>query len=539
MASFSVVITCYNHGQYLAQAIESVNNQHFDEVETIVVDDGSTDETADVATRFPCVQYLWQENNGLSSARNAGLRAAKTDYIVFLDADDWLLPGALEVADAQVKANPLASIIVGGYVPVWETGSGYEYGDAYAPHFGRDPYAALLLRNVVHMHAAVVYRRDVLEDVGGFDERLDAAEDYDVLLRIARDCERPIQPHSAPVAAYRKYRHNENMSGDPAKMLKAHLEVVGRHRSYIDRNPQYARAFKTGIQNCKDYYGSLLLRRLKESLASAPMKKNTQKDAAVVVRHIPVWTVKRLLRRTAQSVIPSKVKRLIRRAVGAAVVNPPPGEVDWGDLRTTNPMSRAFGFDRGTPVDRYYIEGFLEDYQHDIQGRVLEIGERTYTKRFGKDDVTQSNVLHYTDDNPDADFVGDLTDAPHLPSDTFDCIILTETLQLIYDVRAALSTLYRILRPGGVLLLTVPGLTPTPPSYIGEGWYWSFTDKSMYKLLEEYFPASHINVEAYGNVLSAIAMLEGIAQEELTISELDPRDGAYQVTVIARAQKPA
>jgi SAM-dependent methyltransferase len=132
-----------------------------------------------------------------------------------------------------------------------------------------------------------------------------------------------------------------------------------------------------------------------------------------------------------------------------------------GTLRRTTPLSDGWGFDRGTPVDRYYIEHFLEEHQQDIHGRVLEIQNSTYTYRYGNC-VKQSDVLDIDPANPHATIITDLAAADTVPSDTFDCFILTQTLHLIYDMRSAVQHAHRLLRPGGVLLATLPGLSRVP-----------------------------------------------------------------------------
>src|SRR5262249_53934843 len=162
-----------------------------------------------------------------------------------------------------------------------------------------------------------------------------------------------------------------------------------------------------------------------------------------------------------------------------AATTPGARTVDFGDLGTLEPVSRHWGFDRGRPVDRYYIEAFLEQHAADVRGRVLEVGDDSYTRRFGKDRVIRRDVLHVSADAPGATIVADLADAPHVASESFDCIILTQTLHLVYHVPAALRTLARILRPGGVLLLTVPGITPTTDDDWRSSWYWSFTAASL------------------------------------------------------------
>src|SRR3954469_20019384 len=138
---------------------------------------------------------------------------------------------------------------------------------------------------------------------------------------------------------------------------------------------------------------------------------------------------------------------------------PPPGAVRIGSLHRLTPISRAFGFDRGQPVDRHYIEAFLAAHAGDVRGDVVEIGDDAYTRRFGGDRVVRSDILHVSADNPRATIVADLADADHIASDSFDCVIVTQTLPLIFDIAAAVRTIHRILRPGGVCLATVPGIS--------------------------------------------------------------------------------
>jgi SAM-dependent methyltransferase len=219
---------------------------------------------------------------------------------------------------------------------------------------------------------------------------------------------------------------------------------------------------------------------------------------------------------------------------------PAVGEVDFGDLRRTSPISRKFGVDRGLPVDRFYIERFLAAQADCIRGQVLEIGEDTYTRRFGGPRVTGNDVLHVTGDNPAATIVANLADAPHIPDERFDSIVLTQTLQLIFDPPAAMRTLHRILKPGGILLLTVPGISPVATRSVwGPTWYWSFTHASVSRLLAAVFEPGHCRFETHGNVLAAVAFLQGLAAEELSPDELSSSDPDYPVIITALARKPA
>ncbi len=157
-------------------------------------------------------------------------------------------------------------------------------------------------------------------------------------------------------------------------------------------------------------------------------------------------------------VVPTSIRRCIRAKRQRLSYWPLVGWVRLGSLRRLQPISRAFGLDRGHPIDRYYIENFLKKHSADIRGRVLEIGDSRYTQKFGGQRVVQSNVLHVVPGNPQATLVGDLATGQGIPKDAFDCVILTQTLPHIYDVRGAVGNAYGALKTGGVLLSTFPGI---------------------------------------------------------------------------------
>ncbi|MBW8001522.1 MAG: polysaccharide deacetylase family protein [Planctomycetes bacterium] len=202
------------------------------------------------------------------------------------------------------------------------------------------------------------------------------------------------------------------------------------------------------------------------------------------------------------------------------------------------PVSRKFGLDRGTPIDRYYIEKFLSENRESIRGRVLEIAGNAYTCKFGSS-VTQSEILNTTK-TPATTIVGDLTKAETIPESAFDCIILTQTVQFIYDLKTALRNAVRALKPGGTLLLTASGISQIS-RYDMDRWgeYWRFTDKCLKRLLSEYVPEQAVSVEVWGNVAVAKAYLDGLSVEELDKQTLEHRDNDYQVILTVRVCKPA
>jgi SAM-dependent methyltransferase len=235
--------------------------------------------------------------------------------------------------------------------------------------------------------------------------------------------------------------------------------------------------------------------------------------------------------------VPASVRRPLRPVRSAYVDWRRRRPLDLGALRRTTPIDPNWGFERGTPIDRLYVERFIGARAGDIRGRVLEIAAPDYTNRYGSG-VEKVDILMAKEGNPDATVIGDLADAPHIPSDSFDCAIVTQTLQFVYDVRAAVTTLHRILAPDGVLLATVPGITKiSPPEDEEYGEWWHYTGRSARRLAEETFGEGNVEVETYGNVLAAAGFLYGLAESDLKPEELDASDRLYEVIVAVRAVK--
>ncbi|HEU5041139.1 MAG TPA: methyltransferase domain-containing protein [Gemmatimonadales bacterium] len=207
-----------------------------------------------------------------------------------------------------------------------------------------------------------------------------------------------------------------------------------------------------------------------------------------------------------------------------------------GTLRRITPLSRKWGADRGTPVDRWYIERFLDAHRADIRGRVLEVKDGGYTRRFGRD-VSALDVLDIYSANPEATIVADLTAADAVPANSYDCFILTQTLQFIREPRLALQHAHRILRPGGVLLATAPTVSRVIREFDYLQDYWRFTTSACTALFAERFGTTALDVRGRGNVLVSIAFLAGLAAEELTARELETDDPDFPLLVTVRAVK--
>jgi len=220
--------------------------------------------------------------------------------------------------------------------------------------------------------------------------------------------------------------------------------------------------------------------------------------------------------------------RVRRRLAGAA-------PVDFGSFGTTDPVSREFGYDRGSPIDRYYIEGFLRRHADEIRGHALEVGDDAYCRRYGGGRVTRQEVLHVDPDAAGATLTGDLAAGGVLPAAGLDSVVLTQTLHLIYDMPAAVAEIRRGLAPGGVALVTVPGISPIDAHDWGGTWCWSLTAHSAQRLFEDVFGPGKVQVESFGNAYAATAFLQGLAFEEVDRRKLDVQDPCYPVVVAVRA----
>jgi len=512
----SIVINAYDEdAALLARAVESAMAQTVPAAEIILVDDGSPRDYTELLRAYPAVRSIRQANAGLAAARNTGLKAAVGKYVVFLDGDDRLLPHAIAHNLRRFGDRPGAVMAYGGYRFI--DGAGRPSFQATMPPLGADAYETMLEGNCIGMHATVMYRRDVLLELGGFDSGLPACEDYELYLRIARRY--PIVSGSEVVAEYRQ--HDGNMSNDSAMMLVAATDVLRQQRPHVRDNPRWRQAWSMGMREWKEFYARSQLLAVQRSLGDASRRRPAVIGLCRLSRLAPFTIVK---------VVAAEVLTRLR-------VRWSHGGVDFGDLRRTTPISRHFGYDRGKPVDRRYIEDFLERHAADIRGRVLEIGDNSYTVRFGGDRVERSEILHVDPTRPNVTYSADLADGSGLPDDTFDCIVLTQTLHLIFDLANATRTLRRILKPGGVVLLTVPGVSSVDSGEWGGTWYWSFTPASLGRLLQREFRDLDVAVTGYGNVLSATAFLYGLAEDELRDHELNACDPHYPTIVAARAVK--
>jgi len=537
----SVVVPFWNASAFIGEAINSVLAQTFQSWELLLIDDGSSDGSTEIAKRyaerFPgrirTLEHESHQNRGVAASRNLGVRQAKGQYIAFLDADDVWLPSKLARQTAILESEPDAAMVCGPsqFWYSW-TGRPEDIGRDYVKDLRIAPAGlvkppALLISSLtcgtfVANPSTIVIRREALDRVGGFEESfvgpVQTFEDDAFLAKLQLR-----ESVFVATECWSRYRRHENS-------LLSIMTNTGRTRAarlfYLNWLEKYLVQQQVGAD---DIWGAW-------HHALWPYRHPVLTAIRNLGGLFSIGNVKDFLARAARHTMPAPVRRWLRAQWERRRHGPPLGSVHFGSLRRVTPVSRHLGRDRGLPIDRYYIERFLTAHADRIQGHVLEIDDDRYTRKFGGDRVTRSDVLHVHPNNPRATIVADLTSADQIPSDRFDCIILTQTLPFIYDIHAVVLTLHRILKPGGVVLATVGGITQISRCDMERwGHYWSFTTLSTRLLFEEAFPPANVRVDSFGNVLAATAFLHGLAAEELHPAELDYRDPDYEflITILA------
>jgi glycosyltransferase involved in cell wall biosynthesis len=278
----SVVVPCYNHGAYLVEALSSIGTPSA-RTEIVVVDDGSRDSTPEVIATFRTAnefRSVRQPNAGLAAARNRGLRESRGEYIVFLDADDRLAPGAVDLGVAELQAHPECAFVYGRCIMM--DGAGRLVDTPEQPRILQGHYRELLLQNYIWMPAMAMFRRQPLERIGGFNPAVNAAADYEIYLHLARIY--PVRDHARVVAHYRK--HDANMSGNAGRMLRETLAVLKSQLPHLEGDAASLAAFEQGWRNWQAFYGAHLAAELQAAVRGRRWIDAVGK-AAVLARYHP------------------------------------------------------------------------------------------------------------------------------------------------------------------------------------------------------------------------------------------------------------
>ena len=283
MTTVSVIIPCRNYGRFVGDAIKSVLNQTYHDVDLIVVDYGSTDETPDVVARFPQARLIQCSNQGYGIARNIGMQASRGEFLVFLDADDMLTPDAIATSLACLQCQPECAFAYGHETHFNETGPLPPRGLSPGKCLKGDPYAEMLrVNHPLRAPGAMLYRRDLVERIGGFTNGLDAGEDFDLNLRLVR--EHPIVCNDRVVLLARF--HGTKTARRWAHMLANLVAAQKLQKSFVAQHPIYRPQYKAGLRVAREYWGSHLENLIIEKAAAKDVQ-GLASDLAVLARYAP------------------------------------------------------------------------------------------------------------------------------------------------------------------------------------------------------------------------------------------------------------
>jgi peptidoglycan/xylan/chitin deacetylase (PgdA/CDA1 family)/glycosyltransferase involved in cell wall biosynthesis len=491
----AVVVTCHDLGRTLGEALDSVTRQTRAASEIVVVDDGSTDiYTRQVLARLEGsgTRVIQTGGRGASTARNAGAQATTAEYLVWLDADDVLDAGYFAAAAVRLDEEEAIDFVscamraFGAASYVWSP-TAATFVDAIAT--GAVP------------HASTMIRRRSWEAAGRFDESLRSFELLDFWATVFERGGRgvilsePLLNYRVRAGSgYRRSIQSDTYRDRLRHFYDKHRESVGRHWPDLIAG--------------------------KEAFLLSQIEYRTTLEARAGTLTTELADLQRQIDESTRALEARGLSR-----------------VEWGDLRRVQPISPCWGLDRGQPIDRYYIERFLERHRADFRGSVLEVRDARYTRQFGGPAVTFSDVVDIDSTNDGATIVADLRSAGAIATSSFDCVVLTQVLQFIDDIHAALAECFRILRPGGTLLVTAPSVIRVDDEAGPDGDYWRLTEASARKHFASVFPADAFEVSTFGNVGACAAFLHGISVEEMTPADLDPVDPAFPLLIAVRAVK--
>jgi glycosyltransferase involved in cell wall biosynthesis len=289
--SVSVIIPCFEQGRYLHEAIESALAQDGVELEVIVVDDGSTDSSPEVARRYAGVRYVRQANQGTSAARNAGFRLSSGEFVIFLDADDRLRAAAVASSHRLLRERPECAFVYGRHKVI--DSEGRPLPSTPQPSDAANAYRLALRGEThpIHTPGEVVYRREVLESVGGFASRFDGCEDLHLNLRITQTA--PVCFNERVVLDHRM--HGESMKKRSAHMLRTSIAVQRTQRDFVRANRQFADDYRVGMRIARKYFGRHVAEDIPSKVARGELSA-AARDLGVLLRYDPSGTPRHLWR---------------------------------------------------------------------------------------------------------------------------------------------------------------------------------------------------------------------------------------------------
>jgi SAM-dependent methyltransferase len=579
----TIVIPTRNRVDLLDLCLRSVFDRQT-AIPRVFVSDNSTSDLPEIDSLRKKYGFTYIRQSGKLSMRehhNACLRLPSTPWALLLHDDDELCPDVLDKLEPFLANCNGAGLVVGGFQRIDETGTAHAtwVPETHETVKGEDG----VLRVGLEFRAFApncIWNVAAFQKVGGFPDALGAGADYTLVLRLAYSYGITFLPEVVgrlrvgPQQATDYSNPNRAEATLDISIKMAQLtRTIGVSDRLADQLVDYMvwwifRIIAATLLESHPFFVSRLCRKC--ALVSPPdgQWKNRVRDEYPLLFWRPQWLAM-LVYKIAMTFVPAPVRARVRHFVPAAfsamvtlpqyltqkikdslkAVLPFPisraisrartlAQIFSSRLRLTTkvqPLSYLWGFDRGLPIHRYYLEEFLKEFASDIRGHCLEFQNDSYTRRFGGPAVTKADILHIDDTNPHATIIADLTKQNAIPSGEFDCIICTHVLHVIADLDKAVSELYRILKPGGVLLATVPHVSMCDPN-----WHeiWRFTPEGLALLLAKAFRNDNVTVRAYGNSLTAAGEIRGLVAHEFRKATLDHHDPRFAVEVCARAYKP-
>jgi peptidoglycan/xylan/chitin deacetylase (PgdA/CDA1 family) len=427
-------------------------------------------------------------------ALNEAARRGTGEYLILVRAGLMLHEAFIQRCESAFRADPSIAAIASEVALRTPDGSGEL---RWMPD---TQTVAAILSETRSTPPGFAIRRSVWESLHGFDETLEGLLDYEFWLRFA-SAEYTAATLSEPLMIGELVDRSWRDDADDNRHLELFRAVLARHADAIEQDMAavlVSREIRFG--QLREAHRELLARRDADLGELDRLRAEAAHHRAYVSHH------------------------------GHA-------GFDWGDLRRAVPVSRDWGYDRGQPVDRRYIDEFLALHSSDVRGTVLEVQEDDFTRAYGGPRVDESSILDIDAANTRATLLADLRAAPGIPSNRFDCIILTQTLHVIDDMAAALGECHRILKPGGVLLATMPAASRVCLEYGEDGDFWRATPAGARALFRFAFTPSHTSTTTFGNVLTNTAFIQGLASSELTDAEFAAPDPYFPALTGIRARK--
>lgn len=478
MTDIAVVVPCYNLGRFVGEAVESVMRQRRPATELVVVDDGSTDlytRRQLASMRYPSTTVVRTANRGLAAARNHGIRLTSAPYLVTLDADDRLHPEYLARTAERLDRDPGI-----GFVSTAIRG----FGDA---SYTWTPPPCTTLNALIRgtPHPASLFRRDVWRAVGGFDESpalLKGCEDLDFWLSAL---ERGFRGEviDEPLLEYRVRAASMHQSSVASRGQLGQMTTVFRkhHATIASLGPALLIEKDQFIEGQRQYEAALRERR------SALERERLAVEADIA----------RMARELAHAGRPL---------------------IDWADLARAEPFTPVAARDRGEPIDEFYARSFLSTHDGPECRDVLEVH------------LPWETPVEHAPRR-----AASLAGLAALADQSFDCIVAGQVLRAAHDVPASVRELYRVLRPGGHLLCTLPALRAMTGTSLDEVDCWRFTEAAARRLFADVFSPEAVTVTGYGNVMTCAAFLAGLAADEVTPAERDAVDPMFPLLYGVRA----